>query len=1162
MLWRAPLCYRYARFANYNNNNSSVIYCSYCWHRRRGMLAIQRAPASSSGGGGGGGSFAGRRSSTSSSTPTALNRQILRSWADTRQGGGGVVGGGGSGGYLRGRQQRLSSASGAGGSKPLLSVIRSALGWGERPTAPDSKTASGGGTVGKEGQLAESEAPAPVVNRFASAVSPDLLTESTDSATAAAVEDVEEADMRHAEEVISSIDAEHRLIELAPEPTSAEMRLREQKLAHIAGLTVPGMTANFKDHWDARMLGKGMRANHLMLCYFTVINPGSLAICKWQGKMIAIRSGEAMNRALDRDQVAVHLLPIRQWTLGLSGPTVESELKRRPNFLAEIVPDPVDIDSPFMSHEQINLLCQAGLVMTGEVVRIVSSFNNKCFVGSLSMHRSGRAALFKPRDRRVPLMLVPVHPLFMGLEVKRQLQKNVDMGLAGEAYTVAVKMVDWPSHLLRPVAEVLPLNTDVATIEGATQAILVETGIEERPFPPAALEDVAKTFYITKQDRKDREDFTDRCVVSIDPATARDLDDALHVKSHGNGCYEVGVHIADVSHFVPSESALDREARRRSTSVYLVQRVIPMLPEALSNGYCSLHPGEEKLAFSVIFQIGLKGDVQSYRFAKSIIKSCCRLSYEEAEQMLNSDEFLPSEVSSPFSGRQVRTTLRQLHQLAKKFRKERLSKAALGFSVANKLQFTCPDGVNGVPQLMKEEDAEWSHQLVEEWMLKANVAAAETLVKEAPDVALLRRHPPPRDPRGLAETLVSLARVVVESAEDGAENSGNGSKAARSILQAAAGSPGNNNLAASSTEIMLKLNDFLAEQSDDPQFRSFAATLAIMQMSLAEYICTGYHPDRDSWRHFALKFPVYTHFTSPIRRYADLLVHRQLVGALSLSSPTTQQQQQQQQQQQRADQVEAQAMWCNRWRISAKRASERSSQLFYAAFLRATGPSEGFAFAKSVGRLGMEVMIPQLLFTTRLDYQRLQSQCPGLVVRRRQKACNLVFPPAGSCPHRLTLKLNFRSEVPVYLEASEDNLLQINLRIRRPECPKCAANQQDSQETAGSAPHSLSVVADSDESELEEISDTDEESGSASSNNDSGASASSHSEPDCASNSNAESTTAVAASAAAAASAAKAAAEAKRLAKRAESAARQAASAAKAAEAAAAAINSRKVSRK
>uniref|UniRef100_A0A1I8IUP0 RNB domain-containing protein n=1 Tax=Macrostomum lignano TaxID=282301 RepID=A0A1I8IUP0_9PLAT len=389
--------------------------------------------------------------------------------------------------------------------------------------------------------------------------------------------------------------------------------------------------------------------------------------------------------------------------------------------------------------------------------------------------------------------------------------------------------------------------------------------------------------------------------------------------------------------------------------------------------------------------------------------------------------------------------------------------------------------------------------LVEEWwMLKANVAAAETLVKEAPDVALLRRHPPPRDPRGLAETLVSLARVVVESAEDGAENSGNGSKAARSILQAAAGSPGNNNLAASSTEIMLKLNDFLAEQSDDPQFRSFAATLAIMQMSLAEYICTGYHPDRDSWRHFALKFPVYTHFTSPIRRYADLLVHRQLVGALSLSSPTTQQQQQQQQQQQRADQVEAQAMWCNRWRISAKRASERSSQLFYAAFLRATGPSEGFA-RLPMPRPGGETAAEGLQ--------------PGV-------------PPAGSCPHRLTLKLNFRSEVPVYLEASEDNLLQINLRIRRPECPKCAANQQDSQETAGSAPHSLSVVADSDESELEEISDTDEESGSASSNNDSGASASSHSEPDCASNSNAESTTAVAASAAAAASAAKAAAEA------------------------------------
>uniref|UniRef100_A0A1I8FR86 RNB domain-containing protein n=1 Tax=Macrostomum lignano TaxID=282301 RepID=A0A1I8FR86_9PLAT len=366
------------------------------------------------------------------------------------------------------------------------------------------------------------------------------------------------------------------------------------------------------------------------------------------------------------------------------------------------------------------------------------------------MHRSGRQRCFKPRDRRVPLMLVAgCTPLFMGLEVKRQLQKK------------------WRAR-----------------------AILVETGIEEAAVPPGSAGGCGQDFLHHKQDRKDREDFTDRCVVSIDPARP----EIWTTLCTSNPMETVGVHIADVSHFVRQSRRSTREARRRSTSVYLVQRVIPMAAEALSNGYCSLHPGEEKLAFSVIFQIGAQR--RRAELPSIIISPAGRLSYEERRADAQLGRVPPSECPalSPFSGRQVRTnSAASCISWAKKFRKERLSKAALA-------SFTrCRTGTvsTACRQLMKEEDAEWSHQLVEEWMLKANVAAAETLVKEAPDVALLRRHPPPRDPRaGLA-----------------------GDSGGR--LPAAAGSPGNNNLAASSTEIMLKLNDFLAEQSDDPQFRSF-----------------------------------------------------------------------------------------------------------------------------------------------------------------------------------------------------------------------------------------------------------------------------------------------------------------------------------------------------
>uniref|UniRef100_A0A1I8FDC7 ANK_REP_REGION domain-containing protein n=1 Tax=Macrostomum lignano TaxID=282301 RepID=A0A1I8FDC7_9PLAT len=813
-----------------------------------GCSLFNAPPASSSGGGGGGG-FAGRRSSTSSSTPTALNRQILRSWATRGKGGGGVVGGGGSGGYLRGRQQRLSSGKRGWRLQALLSVIRSALGWGERPTAPDSNAAAGGGAVGKEGQLAEPEAQRP------SAVSPDLLTESTaDSAPPPAVEDVEEADMRHAEEVISSIDAEHRLIELAPSQP-------------------PPRCDCVNRNWR--------------------ILPASpcLEYRSENGKMIAIRSGEGHEPGPGPRPSGGPPAPIA------NGPW----------------PEP------------------------GEVVRIVSSFNNKCFVGSLSMHRSHRrGSPVQPRDRRgCRSMLGAVLACHCSLSWAWRCGP-------GRAPAAA------------PVAEVLPLNTDVATIEAPRRPSWWRLAIEELPFPPAALEDVAKTFYITKQDRKDRR-FHRSVWVSTSP-TCRTLCRQSRPSTRGPS----PVHLS-----LPGSAGNPDAARG------VEQRLLLAASRRREAGllrHLSDWPQRRRAELPLL--------------QSPFIKSCCRLSYEEAEQMLNSDEFPPIGGVQPFL--RCAQLCASCISWLKSFRKERLSKAALGFSVANKLQFTCPDGVNGVPPADEGKRMhEWSHQLVEEWMLKANVPRQRTLRQvEAPDA-------------GPAPSATSAQRHPARPGGDSWCRWPDGGCVDRTTRNSAASQ----------------------------------ATLAIMQMSLAEYICTGYHPDRDSWRHSLLEVPsVHAFHFAYTCDTPTCSVHRQLVGALGLSSPTTQAQQQQQQQQQRA---------------AGRRSGGSPGHVVQQ--VRASAPSERRRAAQPAPSFSMRAPLRRHHRAPSEGSSRLPSlsagsawSAPGpggeTAAEGLQTWC---FPPAGSCPHRLTLKLNFRSEVPVYLERN-----------------------------GRSAPHSLSIVADSDESEL------------------------------------------------------------------------------------------------
>lgn len=226
----------------------------------------------------------------------------------------------------------------------------------------------------------------------------------------------------------------------------------------------------------------------------------------------------------------------------------------------------------------------------------------------------------------------------------------------------------------------------------------------------------------------------DECIFTIDPPTARDLDDALHCKKIGDDLYEVGVHIADVSHFVSPESPVDNIASRRCTSVYLVQRVIPMLPRVLCDNLCSLHPGVDRLAFSVVWKINSKGEIKGEWFGRTIIHSCIQMSYDHAQSFIdaeqNGDE-VSSEIFPEISGKWTVNNLKQkvlvLHTISQNMRKRRMDNGALRLDQI-KLSYLI-NSETGMPDACFKYEYKKSNELIEEFMLLANIAVAHKLKK-------------------------------------------------------------------------------------------------------------------------------------------------------------------------------------------------------------------------------------------------------------------------------------------------------------------------------------------------------------------------------------------------------------------------------------------------
>ena len=413
---------------------------------------------------------------------------------------------------------------------------------------------------------------------------------------------------------------------------------------------------------------------------------------------------------------------------------------------------------------------------------------------------------------------------------------------------VAAVVDDWPRGESVPVGHIVDVLGDPGENDTEMHAILAEYGLPYRFESAVANAADAISEDITEEDLKGRVDFRNTLTFTIDPADAKDFDDALSFKKLENGNYEVGVHIADVTHYVRPGSLVDEEARSRGTSVYLVDRTVPMLPEKLCNKVCSLRPNEEKLTFSAVFELTPLGRIVAQWFGKTVIYSDYRFAYEDAQKIIDAPAAEHEEVPAD-----IKDAVLTLHGLASKLRKKRFAAGAISFERPEMKVEVDEKGrpVNVYQKVTKE--ANW---LIEEFMLLANRTVAEfvaTGCKGAPGAA-------PKGARKQAKTFVY--RVHDEPNQEKVE-------ALRNFI-------GNFGYKMGSTtngkEISKELNSLFAAAKDTPEYNAIEL-LSLRTMAKARY-------DTENLGHYGLAFKYYTHFTSPIRRYPDMLVHRLLASYL------------------------------------------------------------------------------------------------------------------------------------------------------------------------------------------------------------------------------------------------------------------------------------------
>ena len=469
-----------------------------------------------------------------------------------------------------------------------------------------------------------------------------------------------------------------------------------------------------------------------------------------------------------------------------------------------------------MNNDRVRIAYYArrrGKTAEGEVLEVLERANDS-FVGTLEV------------TKNYAFLLTENRTLANDIFIPKDKLKG---GKTGDK--AVVKITEWPDKAKNPIGQVIDILGRAGDNNTEMHAILAEFGL---PYSyPENVEAAADKIpdEISAEEIARREDFRRVTTFTIDPKDAKDFDDALSIRSLGGGLWEVGVHIADVSHYVKEGTVIDKEAERRATSVYLVDRTIPMLPERLCNLLCSLRPDEEKLAYSVIFQMNDKAEVLQHRIVHTVIKSDRRFTYEEAQQVIETGEG------------DYKYELLELDRLAKQLRERRMAGGALEF---DRVEVKFEIDEKGKPLRVYFKESKDANKLVEEFMLLANRTVAEAIGKvpkgKKAKVFPYRIHDLP-DPAKLDTLAQFIGRFGYKL-----RTAGNRSDLSKSINR--------------------MLDDVKGKKE-----QNLIETVSIRAMQKA---CYSTH----NIGHYGLGFEYYTHFTSPIRRYPDMMVHRLLTKYL------------------------------------------------------------------------------------------------------------------------------------------------------------------------------------------------------------------------------------------------------------------------------------------
>ena len=455
-----------------------------------------------------------------------------------------------------------------------------------------------------------------------------------------------------------------------------------------------------------------------------------------------------------------------------------------------------------------------GRKVEGEVIEIIQRAK-ETFVGTLRV------------EKNYAFLLTEDRTLANDIFVPRDMLKG---GKDGDK--AVVKVTKWPEDAKNPIGKVVDILGQAGDNTTEMHAILAEFGL---PYVyPKNVEAAADQIsdVITPEDYAEREDFRDITTFTIDPKDAKDFDDALSIRPIKPGLWEVGVHIADVTHYVKEGSCIDKEAEKRATSVYLVDRTIPMLPERLCNLLCSLRPNEEKLAYSAIFEMNDKAEVKKSRIVKTVIKSDRRFTYEEAQAVIETGEG------------EYKDEILKLNELAQILRQNRMASGAVDF---DRVEVRFEIDEKGKPLSVYFKESKEANKLIEEFMLLANRTVAERIGKVGKDakakVFPYRIHDLP-DPDKLDNLNWFVNRFGYKIRTSG-----------------------------SKTEVSKSLNKLLKEVHGKKE-QNLIEMVSLKAMQKAKY-------STHNVGHYGLAFDYYTHFTSPIRRFPDMMVHRLLARYLA-----------------------------------------------------------------------------------------------------------------------------------------------------------------------------------------------------------------------------------------------------------------------------------------